>query len=95
MLIFLVLPVLCGFSSSGSFPKPFSYTEEKKYLTLLKDGNSEEKNFAKSLLRRVKSPLLSLASVQRMKFSIQKNLKLSERKPTSQPLTEARVLRAL
>ena len=47
MLIFLILPIFCGFSSSGSFPKPFSFTEEKKYLALLKKGNAEEKNFAK------------------------------------------------
>ena len=47
MLIFLVLPIFCGFSSSGSFPKPFSFADEKKYLILLKEGNPEEKNFAK------------------------------------------------
>ena len=47
MLIFFLFPFLCAFSSSGSFPKPFSYSDEQKYLKLLKNGNPEEKLYAK------------------------------------------------
>ena len=41
------LPCLCGFSSSGSFPKPFSKEEEQEYLFRFKNGTKEEREFAK------------------------------------------------
>ncbi|WP_458407272.1 RNA polymerase sporulation sigma factor SigK [Anaerotignum sp.] len=47
MLLILCFPILCGFSSAGSFPKPFTKEEECKYLVQLKKGNAEEKISAK------------------------------------------------
>lgn len=47
MFFLFCIPFLCGFSSSGSFPKPFSKEEEQKYLMQLKNGTEEEKIIAK------------------------------------------------
>ena len=47
MLFPFCIPFLCGFSSSGSFPKPFSKEEERKYLMQFKNGTEEEKLLAK------------------------------------------------
>lgn len=47
MFLLFCIPLLCGFSSSGSFPKPFSKEEEQKYLMQFKNGTEEEKLFAK------------------------------------------------
>lgn len=47
MFFMLLLPLLCAFFPSGSFPKPFSREEEQKYLMLFKEGTESEKNFAK------------------------------------------------
>ena len=50
MLLFLTILLLCGFSSSGSFPKPLTKEEEEKYLLLLQNGIAEEQEFAKHQL---------------------------------------------
>ncbi|WP_405729573.1 RNA polymerase sporulation sigma factor SigK [Anaerotignum sp.] len=47
MFLPFCIPILCGFSSSGSFPKPFSKEEEQYYLLKFKNGTEEEKIFAK------------------------------------------------
>lgn len=47
MLLFAAIPFLCAFSSSGSFPKPFTKDEEEKYLMQFKNGTEEEKLTAK------------------------------------------------
>ena len=47
MLLFAAIPLLCAFSSSGSFPKPFSKDEEEKYLLQFKNGTEEEQLTAK------------------------------------------------
>lgn len=47
MFSLLLLPLLCAFSPSGSFPKPFSREEEQKYLLQFKEGTDEERSFAK------------------------------------------------
>lgn len=47
MFPILCIPLLCGFSSSGSFPKPFSKEEEQKFLLKLKNGTEEEREFAR------------------------------------------------
>ena len=47
VLLVLCIPVICGFSSSGSFPRPFTKEEEYLYLMKFKNGTEEEKNFAK------------------------------------------------
>lgn len=47
MFLFLCAPLLCGFATSGSFPKPFSKEEEQKYLLQFKNGTEAEKTFAK------------------------------------------------
>ena len=41
-MLLLMIPLLCAFSSSGSFPKPFSIAEEQKYIQKLKSGSEEE-----------------------------------------------------
>ena len=43
----LLIPFLCAFSASGSFPKPFTKEEEQKYLLQLKQGTEAEKTHAK------------------------------------------------
>ena len=50
MLLFLTILFLGGFSSSGSFPKPFSKEEEEYYLLLLHNGTEVEQKMAKNLL---------------------------------------------
>lgn len=50
MLLVMMLPLLCAFSASGSFPKPLPREEETKYLLQLRDGTEEEKIFAKHQL---------------------------------------------
>ena len=47
MLLFAAIPLLCAFSSSGSFPKPFSKDEEEEYLLQFKNGTEEEQLTAK------------------------------------------------
>ncbi len=42
MFLLLTIPLLFGFSSSGSFPKPFTKEMEQKYLLQLKNGTEEE-----------------------------------------------------
>jgi len=50
VLLILMIILFCGFSSSGSFPKPFSAEEERKYLWVLQNGTIEEKAYAKEEL---------------------------------------------
>ena len=50
MLILPAIFLLSAFSSSGSFPKPFSQAEETKYLYQIKNGTEEEKEKAKQEL---------------------------------------------
>ena len=50
MLLILTALFLCGFSSFGSFPKPFSKEEEERYLLLLHNGTDEERECAKQQL---------------------------------------------
>ena len=50
MLILPAIFLLSGFSSNGSFPKPFSLEEESKYLLQMKNGTEEEKEKAKQEL---------------------------------------------
>ena len=50
MLLILTALFLCAFSSSGSFPKPFSKEEEEKYLLLLQNEKEEEREYAKQQL---------------------------------------------
>ena len=47
MSLILCIPLLCGFSSSGSFPKPFSKEEEQHFLMQFKNGTEEERDLAK------------------------------------------------
>ena len=49
-MLLLMIPLLCAFSSSGSFPKPFSIAEEQKYIQKLKSGSEEEQILAKHAL---------------------------------------------
>lgn len=46
-MLLLMIPFLYAFSSSGSFPKPFSLAEEQKYIHQLKTGSEEEQILAK------------------------------------------------
>lgn len=46
-MLLLMIPLLCAFSSSGSFPKPFSLAEEQEYMCQLKNGSEEEQILAK------------------------------------------------
>ena len=50
MFSILCIPLLCGFSSSGSFPKPLSKEEEHRLLLQFKNGTAEEKEAAKQEL---------------------------------------------
>ena len=50
MLMVPVIFLLSGFSSSGSFPKPFSQAEEMRYLYQIKNGTEEEKKEAEQEL---------------------------------------------
>ncbi len=50
MLFLLVFPVLCAFTTAGSFPKPLSKEDEMKYLLQLQKGTDEEKTAAKHQL---------------------------------------------
>ena len=50
MLLILTALFLCAFSSSGSFPNPFSKEEEEKYLLLLQNEKEEEREYAKQQL---------------------------------------------
>ena len=50
MFLALLFPCLCGFSASGSFPKPLTKEEEHRYLMLYKNGTEEEKKDAKNEL---------------------------------------------
>ena len=43
----LIIPFLCAYSATGSFPKPFTKEEEQKYLLQLKQGTESEKTSAK------------------------------------------------
>lgn len=46
MFLFLI-PLLCGFSASGSFPKPLSKAEEQRLLLQWKNGTPAEQEEAK------------------------------------------------
>ena len=46
----MVIPLLYGFSSDGSFPKPLSAKEEKKYLEQYQNGTEAEQKEAKDML---------------------------------------------
>ena len=46
-LCLMVIPLLYGFSSDGSFPKPLSAKEEKKYLEQYQNGTEAEQKEAK------------------------------------------------
>ena len=50
MLILPAIFLLSGFSSTGSFSKPFSLEEESKFLLQMKNGTEEEKEKAKQEL---------------------------------------------
>ena len=50
MLLTITAILLCGFSSSGSFPKPFTKEEEERYLFLLRNGTDDERENAKHQL---------------------------------------------
>ena len=50
MFLFLCTPLLWGCASSGSFPKPFSKEEERRFLLQFKNGTEEEKAAAKEAL---------------------------------------------
>ena len=50
MLMILSIFLLCGFSSSGSFPKPLSKEDEEKYLLLLQSEIAAEREYAKHQL---------------------------------------------
>ena len=49
MFLFLI-PILCGFSASGSFPKPLSKAEEQRLLLQWKNGTPAEQEEAKQSL---------------------------------------------
>ncbi len=44
---FLCIPIFGAFSSSGSFPKPYTKEEEQKYLLQFKNGTEMERESAK------------------------------------------------
>lgn len=44
------IPLLCGASAAGSFPKPLSGEEEQYYLSLFQNGTESEKAIAKQEL---------------------------------------------
>ena len=46
-LCLMVIPLLYGFSSDGSFPKPLSAKEKKKYLEQYQNGTEAEQKEAK------------------------------------------------
>ena len=50
MPFILGILLLFGFTSEGSFPKPFSKEEEQKFLWLFQNGTLEERNYAKQEL---------------------------------------------
>lgn len=50
MFLVFSIPFLCGFSSSGSFPKPLTKEEEYHCLMKFKNGTEEEQLFAKHKL---------------------------------------------
>lgn len=50
LYVLLSIPFLCGFTTSGSFPKPLTKEEEQQYLKLLQSGTEEEKEDAKQTL---------------------------------------------
>ena len=50
MLLILPAILLCGFSSSGSFPKPFTKEDEERYLLLLHNGAEKDQEYAKHQL---------------------------------------------
>ena len=71
LLLFLAIPCFCGFSSSGSFPKPFSREEEQQYLQRFKNGTEEERIFAKHEL--ILHNLRLVAHIAKKYNSIQKD----------------------
>lgn len=71
LLLFLAIPCFCGFSSTGSFPKPFSREEEQQYLQRFKDGTEEERIFAKHEL--ILHNLRLVAHIAKKYNSIQKD----------------------
>ena len=50
MLPMFFVPLLSGFSSGGSFPKPLSNEDEQQLLLRLRDGTGAEKESAKQML---------------------------------------------
>lgn len=50
MLSLLLIPLLCAFSSVGSFPQPLSKEEEKRLLLSFRDGTDAERETAKQTL---------------------------------------------
>nr|WP_294680507.1 RNA polymerase sporulation sigma factor SigK [uncultured Anaerotignum sp.] len=50
MLSLLLIPLLCAFSSGGSFPQPLSKEEEKRLLLSFRDGTDAERETAKQTL---------------------------------------------
>lgn len=50
MFLIICIPLLCAFSSSGSFPKPLSKEEEQRLLLQFKNSIDEEKEAAKQEL---------------------------------------------
>ena len=71
LLLFLAIPCFCGFSSTGSFPKPFSREEEQQYLQRFKNGTEEERIFAKHEL--ILHNLRLVAHIAKKYNSIQKD----------------------
>ena len=47
MFLIICIPLLCAFSSSGSFPRPLSKEEEQRLLLQFKNSIDEEKEAAK------------------------------------------------
>ena len=50
MLPIFFVPLLSGFSSGGSFPKPLAKEKEQQLLLRLRDGTDAEKESAKQTL---------------------------------------------
>ncbi|WP_290714925.1 RNA polymerase sporulation sigma factor SigK [Anaerotignum sp.] len=50
MFLIICIPLLCAFSSSGSFPRPLSKEEEQRLLLQFKNSIDEEKEAAKQEL---------------------------------------------
>ena len=53
MLPIFFVPLLSGFSSGGSFPKPLAKEKEQQLLLRLRDGTDAEKESAKSCKKAI------------------------------------------